>query len=101
MKGLELPMNTLIIVIVAVIVLLAVIVLFFGTWTGIWTIDINTAKARACTSFIANGCNMDKIDNKVVKDFPTKGSESSLSDICSQLDIKSNEDCARSCGCNI
>ena len=101
MKGLELPMNTLIIVIIAVIVLLAVIVLFFGVWTGIWTIDINTAKSKACTIFVANGCDMNKIDDEVVKDFPTKGAKSSLKDICIKLEIIDDNACARSCGCSV
>ena len=48
-KGIELPINILVIVAVAIIVLLGVIALFYSSWFGgTGQISAETAKANAC-----------------------------------------------------
>lgn len=59
MKGIELPINILVIVAVAIIVLLGIVALFFSTWTtGTSTIDLNSVKNRACGAVNGN-CDRD------------------------------------------
>jgi hypothetical protein len=59
MKGIELPVNILIIVAVAVIVLIAVIAMFYKPFTsGTNSIGIDTAKSNACRAMLANGCSV-------------------------------------------
>jgi hypothetical protein len=49
MKGIELPINVLIIIAVAVIVLIAIIAMFYPAWTGgSSTMTIEGAKSNAC-----------------------------------------------------
>ena len=55
MKGIELPINILVIVAVAIIVLLGIVALFYSTWfTGTSTIDLNAATNRACNAVRGN-----------------------------------------------
>ena len=52
MKGLELPINVLILIAIAVIVLLAVIVLFFGGFGGpAGTVTLSTVTSTACADW--------------------------------------------------
>ena len=54
MKGLELPINVLIIIAVAVIVLIAIIAMFYPAFSsGSSTVNIETAKSQACRSLVA------------------------------------------------
>jgi len=54
-KGIELPINILVIVAVAIIVLLGVIALFYSTWFKSTTpLDLNSATSRACTAVRGN-----------------------------------------------
>ena len=51
MKGIELPINILVVVAVAIIVLLGVVALFFSTWfTGTSTMDLSQVTNRACNA---------------------------------------------------
>lgn len=57
MKGVELPINTLIIFIIVLIVLLAIIGFFFGVWTpGAGGLQIEAVKVSACQKFISVNC---------------------------------------------
>lgn len=57
MKGLELPINTLIIVVLALIILLAVLALFYGVWgPGSSGITLDAAKSSACQMLLSTGC---------------------------------------------
>ena len=57
-KGIELPINILVIVAVAIIVLLGVIALFYSTWFKSTTpIDLNAATSRACNA-VRGDCNV-------------------------------------------
>jgi hypothetical protein len=72
MKGIELPISTLVIVVIVIVVLLAVIALFFGVWNpGRSSISLEAAKNNACQMLISTGCNdPDKI---IVRDFDVDG----------------------------
>ncbi|MFH0929456.1 MAG: hypothetical protein V1818_03815 [Candidatus Aenigmatarchaeota archaeon] len=55
MKGISLPINVLVIVIVAVIVLLGVMALFMGTWSPFGTsMSAEAAKSAGCRKVINN-----------------------------------------------
>jgi len=57
MKGLELPINLLVVVAVAIIVLLGVIGLFLaGFFGGGQNLQLTTAKNSACSILIQSGC---------------------------------------------
>ena len=57
MKGVELPINVLIIVVIALAILLALIALFFGVWTPSSSgITLDAAKNNACHMLVSTGC---------------------------------------------
>jgi hypothetical protein len=57
MKGIELPINILIIIAIAVIVLIAVVAMFYTPFSnGTSSISSNTAKSDACRAMLANNC---------------------------------------------
>jgi len=58
-KGLQLPVNTLIILIVAVIVLLAVAAMFMMGWFGIGEMTLEQALNNGCHKWLLGGCNED------------------------------------------
>jgi hypothetical protein len=56
-KGIELPINILVIVAVAIIVLLGVIALFYSSWfSGTGPVTAESAKSRACSIANRLGC---------------------------------------------
>jgi hypothetical protein len=68
MKGVELPINTIVIVVIALAILLALIALFFGVWTpGSSGITLDAAKNNACHMLVSTGCRDAKQIN--VRDF--------------------------------
>ena len=69
LKGVELPINTMIIIVLCLIVLLAIVVLFFGTWNpGQGTLSQEAAKNNACQLMISSRCTLHP-ENIVVRDF--------------------------------
>jgi len=69
LKGIELPINTLIIIVICLIVLIAIVVLFFGTWNpGKGTLTQEAAKNNACQLMVALRCNVNP-ETIVVRDF--------------------------------
>ena len=57
MKGVELPINVLVIVVLALVVLIAIIALFFGVWTpGQSNVNIEATKNNACQILVDIGC---------------------------------------------
>jgi hypothetical protein len=59
MKGLELPINVLVIVAIAVIVLLGIVALYLGGWTPFGSsIGVESVKNEACAELVRKGCNI-------------------------------------------
>jgi hypothetical protein len=57
MKGIELPINILVIVAVAIIVLLGVIALFYSSWFPVTQpVNIESVKSQMCSSANRMGC---------------------------------------------
>jgi len=57
MKGAELPINTLIIIVIALTILLAVIAIFFGVFNKAKPgVDLETAKSNACQMYNSIQC---------------------------------------------
>jgi hypothetical protein len=55
MKGIELPINILVIVAVAIIVLLGIVALFYSTWfTSTKPMDLNAVTNQACNAVRGN-----------------------------------------------
>jgi len=68
LKGVELPINTIVILVIALIILLAIIALFFGIWTpGVGGVSLEAAKDNACLLLTSTGCG--DTSSIIVKDF--------------------------------
>jgi len=69
MKGVELPISTMVIVVIALVILLAILALFFGVWTpGSSGMNLEAAKNSACQMLVSTGCH-DNIESIYTKDF--------------------------------
>jgi hypothetical protein len=100
MKGLELPVNILVIIIIAIIVLLAVVALFLGGYTGVGVIDSAGAKTKACGVIVNSGCSANAWDSEV----PLTGkfcgtSTCKVSDVARLVGPAARNDFYKSCGC--
>ena len=57
MKGIELPINLLIILIIAMVILVAVSAFFLGVWKPTSSgVSLDAAKSLACKDYVAVGC---------------------------------------------
>ena len=57
MKGVELPLNTIVIIAIVLLVLLGVLSLWTGGWGGqALGVDIESVRAKACAELIRRGC---------------------------------------------
>ena len=102
MKGLELPVNMLVIIIIAIIVLLALVALFLGGYTGVGVIDSGVAKGKACGVIVNSGCSSNAFDKNVygTSKFCSRDSpDCTVSEICQKIGLPSETDCFKSCGC--
>ncbi|MBU5557871.1 MAG: hypothetical protein QW751_01680 [Candidatus Aenigmatarchaeota archaeon] len=98
MRGAELPVNMLIIIILALITLAAIAVLFYSGWLPATRgIDLETAKNNACQAFQAQGCiDCDKIKvNYDVKHDGNKNNDN-LKELAKEY---YNTDCHTLCNC--
>jgi hypothetical protein len=58
MKGIELPISTIVVIILVLIVLLASVAFFFGVWNpGVGGASLEATKNLACQMLISTGCN--------------------------------------------
>ncbi len=67
MKGIELPVSTIVVIVLILIVLIAVIGLFYGTWpSGAQLANLEAVKNNACQMLVSiGGC--DPVDNEKTK----------------------------------
>jgi flagellar basal body-associated protein FliL len=69
LKGVSLPINALVVIVLALIILIAILALFFGIWpSGSQSIGLEGAKNNACNMLLSFGCNEDT-SNIVVNNF--------------------------------
>jgi len=63
MKGLELPISTVVIIVIALVVLLAMIAFLFGVYgPGTESVNLETAKNNACRVYTSMGCVLETKD---------------------------------------
>lgn len=104
MKGISLPVNMLVIIIIAIIVLLALVALFLGGYTGVGVIDAAGAKGKACGVIVNSQCNSNAFDKPVFLTAKFCGRDSpdcTVSEICNRIGLPGQDDCYKSCGCLI
>jgi hypothetical protein len=96
MKGIQLPVNILIIVVIAVIILVAVIGFFYSSWrpsTG--TISVESSKNSACQVLNGRECSMSVYDIAVS---PPIEDISTLDQLCiRKYGIKDDSDFEKNC----
>jgi len=109
MKGLELPINTLIIIVIGLVILLALIAILFGGFNiARPQMSLETAKNDACRQLSTMGCdygyalipvnNFDANRNGKVND-PTIHFKSSIGDDCGAGALESGDNLATLCLC--
>jgi len=112
MKGLELPINVLIIIVLAVIVLIAVVAFFYPSFfSGSQTVGVESAKTQACRSLIAIRCTDSSLVGVINFDANQDGniwniSSQALANGDTLLELCTNyfqtavdEECRAMCGC--
>ena len=115
MKGIELPINTLIILALAVIVLIVVLFFFLGVWRpGISTVSVEAAKNNACQTLVSLGCvdptivtinnfdanNNGRNDATSGWDFDGNAGGDNLGALCDNYYFKNDiNSCKELCGC--
>lgn len=107
MKGLELPINMIVVIAIAVLVLVVVAALFGGQLMGgDKTFQINSAYNQGCNSLrTVFGCDQSEVGRITTSYKETASSTAkSLLEVCGLKDpaLDNNPQlCARSCGCNV
>ena len=102
MKGISLPVNMLVIIIIAIIVLLALVALFLGGYTGVGVIDDTGAKGKACGVIVNSGCSQKAWDSEVPlteKYCNGRPERCRVSEVCQKVGPAGQDDCYKSCGC--
>lgn len=108
MKGIELPINVLIIVVIAIIVLIALVSMFYNPVNvGGSVVGLDNAKSQACRSLsVGYGCDKNAdLDDIMVYDFDANGdgnmdSEDTLMALCEdKYAIGDESACRQLCGC--
>jgi hypothetical protein len=88
LRGVELPINVIVIIILAVLVLLAILALFMGVWTpGESSITLEAAKNNACQMLVSMRCNqplesISVLDFDADKDGTLNGAGDTLLALC-------------------
>lgn len=118
MKGMELPINMIIVVAVALLVLITVFVFFLsGTSGGLGSIEKANLRNRMCTA-LSSGyqCNPANVNSITVTGYKRVGggivpvastatdystSRVTLLELCQQDGLSDTIACARSCGCPV
>ena len=105
MKGMELPVNVLIILVISVIVLVAVIAILYNNTTGSKTfVDVGVARDNTCQQLLSMGCYLEP-NAFQVHDFDANmdgsiDTSDTLMDLCiNYFQITNPADCKAMCGC--
>ena len=102
MKGISLPVNVLVILIVAVVILLAVIILFVGGWTGVSVIDSQLALNKARGIITNYNCESRSLDQVVTGSrLVNKDSDDTVRDVCKYNTLNNDNDCLKIAGCRV
>ncbi len=101
-KGVSLPINMIIIMIIAVLALLVIIAFFMPGWFGqTGSIDVETAFNRGCNTLATlRGCDADAVEDIIIPGFDhdRNNEDDSLLEVCQlKAVVSSNEDCAHLC----
>ena len=110
MKGIELPINILVVIAVAVIVLLGVIALYFGGFIKpAELINQEAAKSKYCALVMRDptGCSTVDPAGIIITDFDANGdgtidATDTLQALCEtyyNIETGEKSDCRRTCGC--
>jgi len=104
MKGLELPVNMIIIIAIAVLVLVVVAAFFAGrTGEGFASISLEQAFTQGCAALRAGyECNSQSIGSVIIPGYKKGANDQTphpLSEICADKGIPDLNACARACGC--
>lgn len=105
MKGVELPINVLVIVVIALIILLALIGLFYGVWgPGSSGLNLEGTKNSACQMLVSTGCS--DSESIHVSDFDADkdgqfdhGTQARHDSPCNELDLNSRDNLFMLCKC--
>lgn len=97
MRGAELPITTVIIVVLMVLTVVVILMFVLGVWrpfTGGYTAE--QARSGGCRTFVfQDGCNSPGIANNIIVDYPEKGD--TLEELCQSQ--YGTSDCRTVCGC--
>jgi hypothetical protein len=106
-KGIELPINILVVVAVAVIVLLGLVALYFTGWSpfGV-SVSYESVKNEACAELVRMNCPSDPstvtIDDFDADQSGAVGDGDDLMDLCTNYYGRSTaSDCRALCGCPV
>lgn len=105
MRGVELPVNTMVVFVLAVIVLLGILALFLGVWSPLpGAITPQAALNTACLRLVTTRCDTDL--TKIIvqnfdadKDGKTGGSGDNLKNLCLNYFNRDSTSCWDGCGC--
>jgi len=105
MKGISLPTEVVVVVVLAVVVLIAILALFTGVFNpSVQGISLEAAKNLACQSLLSTGC--DSSTNIRIENFDANkdgklDAADTLAELCKNYYSKTTDaDCQQFCGCS-
>ena len=106
MKGLELPINMIIVIAIAVLVLVVVSAFFAGqTSSGISSISLEQAFTQGCSALRSGyDCNPNSIGSVNVPGYKINAGDSTvhtLTEVCTRKGLSEPNACAQACGCQV
>ena len=109
MKGLELPINVMIILVLGMIILIVVVALVYGAYRpSIGSVDLTTAKNNACQMLVSLGCERTSPGYVLIPNFDANGDgeineEDTLMSLCEEkygIETDDESGCkTQVCGC--
>ncbi len=106
-KGLELPINMIVVIAIAVLVLVVVAAIFGSQFGGgANTLTIEAAFTQGCSALRSGyQCNYNDVSNVVLPNYKTSATDTNthtLQDVCTAKGLGTDPIvCARACGCNV